>query len=86
MEKETSHMKKYLSRGKQLLKTPYYLYCVDQTIEKKYNAFSCLSMPCQCIVYPSSWLNEPSPTLSQFQAFPSSYFLVLFAWEIAHIF
>ena len=36
MQNETSHMHIYLSRGKQLLKTPYYLYCINQRIEMKY--------------------------------------------------
>ncbi len=29
MQKETSHMHKDLSRGKQLLKTPSYMYCIN---------------------------------------------------------
>jgi len=47
-------MHKDLSRGTQLLKTPYYLYCINQRMEKKYNAFSNLSTPCKCMVYLSA--------------------------------
>ena len=36
MQKEKSHMHKDLSRGKQLLKTHSYLYCINQRIEMKY--------------------------------------------------
>jgi len=75
MQKETSHIHKDLSRGKKLLKNPYYMYCINQRIEKKYNACSSLSTLCKCINYLSTWLTDLGLTLSQFQAFPSSYFL-----------
>jgi len=39
MKKETSHMHTYLSGGKQLLKTPSYLYCINKRIEMKYICF-----------------------------------------------
>ena len=60
-------MDKDLSKGKQLLKTAYYRYCINQRIKKKYNAWSSLRTPCKCIVYPSACLTEPSPTFSQFK-------------------
>ena len=85
MQKETSHIHKYLSKGKQLLKTPYYLYCINKRIEKKYTTCSSLSIPCTSIDYLSAWLTEPDPTLSQFQFFPSSYLLLMFPWEISPI-
>ena len=69
MQKETPHMHKYLSRGKQLLKTPYYMYCIYQRIEKKYNAFSSLSNLCKCIVYPSTSLTDSDQYLANFSAY-----------------
>ena len=37
MQKETSHIHRYLYRGKKLLKTPYYIYVyyINKRIEKK---------------------------------------------------
>ena len=54
MQKETSNIHKYLYKGKQLPETPYYFYCINQRIEKKYNVFSSLTTPCTSIVYPPS--------------------------------
>ena len=39
MQKGTSHIHKVLSKGKQLIKTPYYLYCINQRIAMKYICF-----------------------------------------------
>jgi len=72
MQKETSYIHRDLSRGKKLHKTPYYMYCINQRIEKKYNAFSSLSTPYKCIVYPSTYLTKPGPTLAQFFKPPNS--------------
>ena len=58
MQKETSHMHIYLSGGKKLLKTPYYMYCINQRIEMKYNVFSNLITTYKCLVYLSAWLTK----------------------------
>lgn len=54
MQNETSHIHKHLSRGNKLLKTPYYLYCINQRIENKYISFSSMSTPYNFIDYLST--------------------------------
>lgn len=82
MQNEISHMHKDLSRKKQLLKTPYYLYCINQRTKMKYICLLKLEHNLQvyslsfCLTH---WL---WPTHSQFSSPPSSYFFALFLWEI----
>jgi len=68
MQKETSHLDKDLSRRKQLLKTPSYLYCINQGIEMNTYACSSLSTTCKCIVYLFAWLDDSGKLLANFQA------------------
>jgi len=67
-QKETSHMHRDLSREKQLLKTPSYLYCINEIREMNTYALSSLSTTYKCIVYPFAWLTNSSGHLANFQA------------------
>ena len=86
MEKEPSHMRTNLSRGKQLFKTPYYMYCINQRIENKYNAFSTLATPYKCIVYPSTWLTKPDQQLANFKPSQAPISLCCSPWKLPLLF
>jgi len=82
MQNETAHMHKDLSRGKQMLKTPSYLYFINHRIEKKYILLLKLEHTLQVYSLSLCFTDQLWPTLSQFLSPPSSYFLALFLQEI----
>ena len=82
MHQALAHIHIYLSKGKKLLKTPSYLYCINQIIEMNTYAFSNLSRPYTSIIYLTTSLTNTSQYLANFSCLPSSHIIALLPWEL----